>query len=307
MGDASHAALSKVLLAVEGVAGTDGGRHEALLEEAEAQFATDQDAWGAAVIGFVRMEIALKRGDEAAVALGRATAAAFRQLDDPWGLSATLYHLGWGLRQYGRYEDAARVLEEALDVATSAGLWNTVQWALADLGVTQLDLGHLDEAAGLFQRAAEASRRVGDGAGAVLCDYGTGLLAQHEGDWQQARTHFRAAAAGFAELRTPVMRGAALVGLARCDEAGGALTLSRDGYEQAVALGRSTGEPGLTAAGLEGLARLAGADGDDGTAAECSAEAARLRCATSRPLPPHERVARAEATAHGQPKDTSGS
>ena len=83
------------------------------------------------------------------------------------GGSRRLYHLGWGLRQYGRYEDAARVLEEALDGAASAGLWNTVQWALADLGVTQLDLGHLDEAAGLFQRAAEASRRVGDGAGAV--------------------------------------------------------------------------------------------------------------------------------------------
>ncbi|WP_143056336.1 AfsR/SARP family transcriptional regulator [Pedococcus cremeus] len=290
-GDASRAALSKVLLAVEAVAGADGGRHEALLDEAAAQFAADRDAWGAAVIGFVRMEIALKRGDEEAVRLGRATAAAFRQLNDPWGLSATLYHLGWGLRQYGRHEDAARVLEEAIDVAASASLWNTVQWALADLGVTQLDLGHPEEARSLFQRAADASRHVGDGAGSVLADYGTGLLAQLSGDWQQARTHFGAAVAGFTELRTPVMRGLALAQLARCDEAVGAATLALDGYEQAVALGRSTGEPGLTATGLEGLARLARAAGDVDTAESRSAEAAALRSASIRPVAPHERVA----------------
>ena len=80
------------------------------------------------------METALKTGDvEAAVPIGRTTAAAFRQLDDSWGLSATLYHLGWGLRQFGRFEEGARALEEAIDVARGAGLWNTAQWALADL------------------------------------------------------------------------------------------------------------------------------------------------------------------------------
>ena len=35
-------------------------------------------------------------GTRRASPIGRATAATFRQLDDPWGLSAILYHLGWG-------------------------------------------------------------------------------------------------------------------------------------------------------------------------------------------------------------------
>ncbi|WP_185749127.1 AfsR/SARP family transcriptional regulator [Humibacillus xanthopallidus] len=292
--DVSRAALSKVLLAVEGVPGSAGGmedaRYESLLEEAAAQFAADGDAWGAAVIGFVRMETALKRGDEAAVRLGRSTAAAFRRLDDPWGLSATLYHLGWGLRQFGRFEDAARVLEEAVDVASSAALWNTVQWALADLGVAQLDLGRPEMAQDLFQRAAGASRKVGDGAGVVLCDYGQGLVSLLRSDWAAARARFDAAVAGFERLRTPVMRGLALLGVARCDENGGAVALAHDAYVEAVALGRWGGEPGLTAGGLEGLARVSRLAGELGEAADLAAEARILRSATNRPLPPHQRV-----------------
>lgn len=293
VGEDSRAALSRVLLAVEGVTGADGGRHHALLEGAEAQFAAEGDDWGRAVVGFVRMEIAFTRGQDDAVAVGRDAAAAFRGLDDPWGQSAVLYHLGWGLRQYGLLEDAARVLEEAIDAAASAGLWNTVQWALAELGITQLDLGHREEAALLFRRAAEASRQVGDGAGAVLCEYGEGLLAQSEGDWDRARLHLGSAVAGFADLRTPVMQGLALAELARCDEAVGAATLARDGYEQAVALGRSTGEPRLTALGLEGLARTARAAGDAQESASREAEATALRTSARRPLAPHERVAAA--------------
>ena len=209
LGDPSRAALSRVLLAVEGVTGAEPrDAPRGCCSEAEEQFARDGDAWGAAVIGFVRMETALKRGDEAfAVPIGRATAAAFRDLDDPWGLSAILYHLGWGLRQFGRYEEGSRVLEEAIDVAASAGLYNTVQWALADLGVAQLHLGNTDAARDLFDRAAAASEAVGDGAGEVLSGYGLGLLARVGEDWDEARRRFETALTGFGTLGTPVHAG----------------------------------------------------------------------------------------------------
>ena len=98
----------------------------------------------------------MKAGDvAAALRLGPATAAAFRQLEDLWGLSATLYHFGWGLRQFGRFEEGARVLEEAIDVAASAGLWNTVQWAYADLAIEKVYVGELTTARDLFDRARE--------------------------------------------------------------------------------------------------------------------------------------------------------
>ena len=65
-------------------------------------------------------------------------------------------------------------------MARGAGLYNTVQWALADLAIAQLHLGDRDAARRLFDEAADASREIGDGAGAVLADYGHGLLAHVE-------------------------------------------------------------------------------------------------------------------------------
>lgn len=288
-GDAWHAALSKVLLAVEGVTGADRDRSERLLQEAEHEFAREGDAWGRAVIGFVRMETALKSGaEDAAVEIGRATSTAFRQLDDAWGLSATLYHLGWGLRQFGRYEEGARALEQAIDVAASAGLWNTVQWALADLGILKVHSADAEGASDLFERAAAASQEVGDGAGEALADYGFGLLAHVAGDWPQARGHYARALAGFEELATPVMAGVTLAGLGRCDEAEGDDASARDRYESALRIGRATSEAGMTAAALEGLARLRRRAGDLPAADALWGEAQGLRVTAHRPPAPYE-------------------
>ncbi len=290
VGDLPRAALSRVLLAVEGVTGPMTGRAEALLSEAEADFTREGDEWGEAVIGFVRMEAALKRGDiTVGVATGRATAAAFRRLDDLWGLSAILYHLGWGLRQSGRYDESARVLEEAIDVATAAGLFNTVQWALADLGIAHICLGDPAAARDAFDRAILASEHVGDGAGEVLADYGYGLLALGDGDWTQVQERFTRARSGFRALGTPVLEAASLAGLARLDEANGDLTRAAQRYEEVLTFGRSVGEPGLCATALDGSARLADADGDQETAAKLLSEATRLREDFGRPAPPHER------------------
>jgi tetratricopeptide (TPR) repeat protein len=290
LGDAWRAALSRVLLAVEGVTGAEPQRSRQLLTAAEEQFDRDGDPWGPAVIGFVRMETAIKTGDtEAAVRIGRSTAAAFRQLDDSWGLSAILYHLGWGLRQFGRFDEAARVLEEAIDVARGAGLWNTAQWALADLAIEKVHTGDREGARRLFDEAAAASREVGDGAGEVLAGYGYGLLAHVEGNWDQARRHYTTAVDGFIALGTPVPEGAALAGLGRCHEADGDTTAAQTRYQEALELGRRLGEPAVTASALEGLARLALTAGDRDAATAGSVEAAGIRTRFHRPAPPHER------------------
>jgi predicted ATPase/DNA-binding SARP family transcriptional activator len=290
LGDDWHAALSRVLLAVEGVTGAEPERSQALLAAAEEQFHRDGDPWGPAVIGFVRMETAIKTGDvEAAVRIGRGTATAFRQLDDSWGLSATLYHLGWGLRQFGRYEEGARALEEAIDVARGAGLWNTVQWALADLAIEKVHVGDRDAARRLFDEAAAASRQIGDGAGEVLAGYGYGLLAHVAEDWDDARRYYATAVDGFIELGTPVHEGVALAGLGRCHESDGDTVAALERYEEALALGRRLGEPGVTASALEGLTRLASTAGDRATATALRTEAATIRQRFHRPAPPHER------------------
>jgi predicted ATPase len=284
-GDQSRAALSRVLLAVEGVTGADPERSQALLAEAEQQFRADNDDWGIGVIGFVRMETALKTGHlETAMAVGRAAAAQFRQLDDYWGLSAILYHLGWGLRQFGRNEEGAHDLEEAIDVAASAGLYNTVQWALADLALAHLNLGRRDVASHLFDRADAASEHIGDGAGTILAHYGHGLLALQDGDLEEAERRLLLAKDGFSVLKTPVWEGWALVTLARCRELRDGPLTARDAYEAALRLGRQAGEPGLTASALEGLARSwAPEEPERATALEVEASDVRERLGRPRP------------------------
>jgi predicted ATPase/DNA-binding SARP family transcriptional activator len=287
-GDAQRAALSKVLLAVEGVTGADPERSQALLAEAEAQFRLDGDEWGLGVIGFVRQETALKTGDlDTAIAVGRAAVARFRQLDDYWGLSAILYHLGWGLRQFGRNEDGAHDLAEAIDVAASAGLYNTVQWALADLALVHLNMDRRDLAEDLFDRAAAASEHVGDGAGTILADYGHGLLALTDGDLDEAQRRLTLAQHGFAALQTPVWEGWAEVTLARCAELRGEWADARQRYEAAHELGTRSGEPGVVASALEGLGRT-WAGKDPGRARALLAQAADVRERLGRPRPHYQ-------------------
>lgn len=287
-GDQSRAALSRVLLAVEGVTGAHPERSQALLAEAEQQFLADNDDWGLGVIGFVRMETALKTGHlETAIAVGRAAAAQFRQLDDYWGLSAILYHLGWGLRQFGRNEEGAHELEEAIDVAAGAGLYNTVQWALADLALAHLNLGRRDVARDLFDRADAASEHIGDGAGTILAHYGHGLFALQDGDLDAAERRLTLAREGFSVLMTPVWEGWALVTLARCRELRDGPLAARELYEAALRMGRQAGEPGLTASALEGLARTWVQQEPD-RAAALDVEASDVRDRFGRPRPRYQ-------------------
>jgi len=286
LGDAPAAAMSRMLLAVEGVTGSDPAA-AGLLGAAESQFRDRDDAWGLAVAGFIRMETALKAGAESeAVRLGRTTAAAFRERDDLWGLSAVLYHLGWGLRQFGRYSEASRTLEEAIDVAAAAGVENTVQWALGDLGITYLHLGNEEAAIDAFRRAEVASEAVGDRAGLVLAGYGRGLLAQVREDWSAGIAHFTEAARGFEALRTPVMVGQAYVGLARAHEGLAEHQAAEDEYGYAAEIASSAGEPSLLALSREGLARLAATRGDLAAARELQSAAALTRVHGHRPAPP---------------------
>jgi len=83
--------------------------------------------------------------------------------------------------------------------------------------------------------------------------------------------------------------GVALAGLGRCDEADGDIPAAQARYQEALALGRRLGEPGVTASALEGVARLALASGDHETASARFDEAAGIRERFHRPAPPHER------------------
>jgi predicted ATPase/DNA-binding SARP family transcriptional activator len=290
-GDAHRASLSKVLLAVELLNGSDPERLERLLADAEVQFTAEADEWGHAVVAFVRLQNFIRRGDvPRSLAMGRTASEAFRRLDDAWGLSAVLYHLGWGLKEFGRYAEAVPVLEQAIQVSTSAGVFNTAQWALADLGVALLALGERQAASAAFERAAAASEEVGDAAGVVLARLGRAQIEQIDGDPTTARPLFEEAVRGLTRLGTPLWGGHALAGVAWCDWREGLLDDAARRYSDVHTAGRQYGEPTLIACGLEGLARIAISTGRRDEARTRLAEASELRRASARPAPPHEQA-----------------
>ena len=123
----------------------------------------------------------------------------------------------------------------------------------------------------------------------MLASYGYGLLAEVDGDWQDARRRYEEAVGGFERLGTPVWAGVALAGQGRCFEALGNLDVAGGLYEKGLAVGRKLGEPSVTAASLEGLGRLARAAGRHEDGDRMSREAAEIRERFARPAPPHER------------------
>jgi tetratricopeptide (TPR) repeat protein len=221
--------------------------------------------------------------------MGRTASDAFRRLDDAWGLSAVLYHLGWGLKEFGRYADAVPVLEQAIETSTSAGVFNTAQWALSDLAVALVALGEREAATAALDRAAAASQEVGDAAGVVLAGLVRGTMAQINGDADNARPLFEEAASGLARLKTPLWEGHARAGAAWCDWREGLLDDAVEKYRQVRATGERLGEPTLVATGLEGLARVAASRGDRAEVMALLRQAAAVREAAARPAPPHER------------------
>ena len=300
VGDRPRAAFSRLLLAVEGVGANPRHDAAALLAEADREFAALGDQWGQAVAAFVRMETLTKRGDEAGAQESAEKAISmFRRLGGGWGLSAVLYHRGWGLARFGRHAEAVSVYQEAIDVADSAGVYNTVQWATADLGLTLLALGRVDEASACFIRAGTVSDQVGDDAGKVLATYGAAIIAQQNGDHATTRPLFDSACRALEKLGVPLAAGQALAGVAGCDEAAGDAAAARAGYQRLVTIGEAAGEVGLLAAGLEGLARASMADSDAYQAAVLLGRATWLRATYDRPPAPGEQAAagRAEAAA----------
>jgi tetratricopeptide (TPR) repeat protein len=208
-----------------------------------------------------------------------------------------LYHFGWALTRFGVPADAVPVLQEAIDVARSAGIHNTVQWATADLGLALLGLGRVDEAAAHFTSTGTARDEVGDDAGTVLRTYGEAVLTLDRQCPAAARPLFARAYDGFRRLGVAVATGLALAGIAACDERLGDPVSARDGYQRLLSHAESSGEMGLMATALEGLARAALTDSDPASAADLLARAAAIRDTHARPASPGEAAATAATVA----------
>ena len=188
-----RAAFSELLLAVEGISGGAHPDADAALQHADHEFAALGDDWGRAVAAFVRMEkLTYHAGLVERPGRGRGRHRTVPCTERRVGAVRGAVPLRLGPRPGSeRRPTPVPVLQEAIDVASAAGVYNTAQWATADLGLALLGLGRVDEAAAYFTRAGTARDEVGDDAGTILHTYGQAVLAAARGDHPAARIPFR--------------------------------------------------------------------------------------------------------------------
>ncbi|MGH2779864.1 MAG: BTAD domain-containing putative transcriptional regulator [Thermoleophilaceae bacterium] len=281
----ARAALSRLLLAVEAVAGDDVQSSLADVEEARKTLRAQRDEWGVALADFVEMEIRLHNGPaDEALHLGDEAASQFDALQDIWGRSAVRLHLGHGLRLAGRAEDAIAVLHQAAALSQDAGLPNNLARSLIELGEAALYRGAADEAERWFAQGEQIARDLANDTMLALALLGRATTAR----WRRNPTLARQLYADALELclAGDQARGEARarLGLAGVDLDEGATAGARDRLEQALSLAGATGDAGITAGVLEQRGRLAtAATGDDAERVRLLAEADALRSRHHRP------------------------
>ena len=282
--DPGRGAISRLLVAVEGVGGTDVPGSIEEVAAARATFRALDDRWGLALADFVEMEIRLRNGDdERALPLGEVAAQAFEDLGDDWGRSAVPMHLGAGLRLAGRPGDAVEVLHRALAVCRAARLENNVARVCAELGGVAADVGDTAEAERWYVECERVARELGNETMLTLAWLGHGTVARLRSEPSEAARRFTDALEVATRAGTTAPAVTALTGLAAAhldagDEETAAASLAR-----ATEMAGEVTEASVRAALVEQRGRLALVRGRQGEAAVLLGEATSLREAAARP------------------------
>ena len=284
LGDSARAAFSRLLVAVEGVAQPDPTGHLGMVDEARTALRGHGDDWGLALADFVEMEIRLHHGQvDEALALGRAASRSFDTLDDDWGRSAVLLHLGYGLRVAGRLPEAEEVLQRAVVLSREGGLPNNLARSLTELGEIELQRGDPDAADPWLAQCDRTARDLGNDTLLAMAALGRGAAARLRLDPTGALEQYALALALATgnEFAKGVARARAGLGAAKLDagDVDGAL----DDLQAARGLARDVGDMGLYASACEQLARAARGQDRLDDARSLLAEAQRVRVESGRP------------------------
>ena len=282
--DPQRAALSRLLLAVEGVADEDMRPHLMEVERARTVLDAHDDAWGAALADFIEMEIRLHHGAvDDALPFGDRAAATFDELDDDWGRSAVRLHLGHGLRLAGRTEAAEDVLALAVELSRATGLPNNLARSYVELGEAALYRGSADEAGASFGLADQIAAEVGSETLRALALLGRGAVARWRADPAAALGHYREALAICLAADIPRGEARARTGIASTELDEGAVDVAAAELHRALEIARQIGDAGLIAVVREQSARAAAAIGDEAERARLLDEADTLRAQHGRP------------------------
>lgn len=278
------AAVSELLAAVEGVAQADAAPALERVERARADLRAHGDTWGTALADFVEMEIRLHHGElDEALALGRHAVRAFDRLDDDWGRSAVMLHLGYGLRVGGRLSDAEEVLAKAVELSRTGELPNNLARAACELAEAALDRGDPNAAGPWLDECEGTARDLGNDTLLAMAQHARAGVHRLRGDSEQAARHYRQALEHARGSEFVKGLGRAHIGLAATYLDSGDVEAAKGELAEAETEVAYLTDAGIAAALLEQQARLAATNGNDGEHDRLVDQAQQLRTRHGRP------------------------
>ncbi len=151
-----------------------------------AQAQTVCDLWARKA----RLHIHIGQMRQAETALAQA-AAALGRVDDPERRSLILSYLSMTNFYAGRYDEAIRLLHEALPLALQADDMDGIAFSYNFLGSCYKAKGDYAQANASFKQSLDAYRQLGDEVGAGIALHNLGNLAQAMGEFERSLAYYR--------------------------------------------------------------------------------------------------------------------
>src|SRR5215208_7063957 len=106
---------------------------------------------------------AIGRGDDAQIeSYSEQSLALARELDDAWGITMSLHHLGGGALNRGDYQRAQTLLEEGLTLSRTSGHWAVMAYILDDIGILAGKQNNFKQAEIYFSEMSDLPDREGN-------------------------------------------------------------------------------------------------------------------------------------------------
>jgi predicted ATPase/class 3 adenylate cyclase len=229
--------------------------------------------------------LALSRGDHrTARSLLEDSLMIQRQLGQQAGVAIALSNLGAVAIQQGDHAAARSLLEEALTIRRQLGDKVDIAVSLNELGGAAVQQNDYTAARSLLEESLTIRRQLGDKAGIAVSLNNLGMVAIQQGDYAVARSLLEESLLLCREVGDRWLNAAALGTMGDLTIAQGELGVARSRYKESLAIYRQLEDKRGIASCLEGLATVAGLEGQHSRAARMFAAAEALREGSGAPL-----------------------
>ena len=231
------------------------------------------------------------QGDyERAIQLLEEGLSLYREVNDTWGIAATLNGLGDTAHQQGNYRDAATRYAESLALFQALGDERAESYLLHNLGNLAKEQGDYARATELHLQALSIFRKLKDRRATAFALSNLGEIAHYQHDYQRACTLHQQSLEIKREIGDKRSMTFTLIDLGHLARDEGDHERATDLYKESLLLSRKVGDKRGVAFCFEGLAAVACARGNHQRAARLFGAAEALREAIGTPLPSIKRA-----------------